>query len=152
MSYVAQNLRPGERIVIEARVTPWVVVGSLVWSWFLLFIPSLFILLRQMRTELGVTNKRVIVKSGILSATTVETALDKVQNVTFRQPLLGKIFNYGTVVIQTAASFGREGLIGISHPARVRDAILEQMELYRTAQIREQAEAIATSIHGRASS
>lgn len=148
MSYVTEHLRPGEKIILEARITPWAVVGSLVWSWMFAFLPSLFVLLRQMRTELGITNRRVIVKAGVLSSTTTETTLDKVQNVTFRQPMFGKIFNYGTVVIQSAAALGREGLFGVSNPTLVRDTILEQIELYRTAQIREQAEAIASSIHG----
>lgn len=115
-----------------------------------MFIPSIFVFLRQLRTELGITNRRVIVKKGILSSATAETTLDKVQNVTFRQPLLGKVFNYGTVVVQSAATFGGEGLRGVSNPKQVRDVLLEQIELYRVSQIREQAEAIASSIHGRA--
>lgn len=150
MSYVAENLSPGEQIVLEARITPWVVVGSLFWSWILAFIPSILLLLRQLKTELGITNKRVIVKAGLLSSTTKETTLDKVQNVTFYQPLLGRIFNYGTVVIQTAATLGREGLRGVCNPKQVRDTLVEQIEAYRKSQIREQAEAIASSLHGRA--
>jgi len=149
MSYIAENLRPDEQIVLEARITPWVVLGSLLWSWILAFIPSILLLLRQLKTELGITNKRVIVKAGLFSSTSKETTLDKVQNVTFYQPLLGKIFNYGTVVIQTAATLGREGLRGVSNPKQVRDTLVEQIEVYRKSQIREQAEAIASSIHGR---
>jgi uncharacterized membrane protein YdbT with pleckstrin-like domain len=111
-----------------------------------MFIPSLLLFLRLSHTELGITSKRVIVKTGLLSSSTKESTLDKVQNVTFRQSLLGKLFNYGTVVIQTAATYGGEGLRGVKDPTVVRDTLLEQMELHRVAQIREQAQAIASSI------
>jgi uncharacterized membrane protein YdbT with pleckstrin-like domain len=149
MSYVSENLRPGEKLVLEARLTPLSFLFSLLWSWLLLFIPTLLLYLRYIRTELGVTDRRVIEKSGILSVTTAETTLDKVQNVTFSQSILGRIFDYGTVVIQSAATMGAEGIRGVSGPKEVRDTILQQMDLYRVAQIREQAEAIAKSIQQR---
>jgi membrane protein YdbS with pleckstrin-like domain len=149
MSYVSENLRPGEKLILEARLTPLSFVFSFLWSWILLFIPTLLLYLRYKRTELGVTERRVIEKSGILSVTTAETSLDKVQNVTFRQPVLGRIFNYGTVVIQSAATMGAEGIRGVSSPKRVRDTILQQIEVYRASLIREQAEAIARSIQQR---
>ena len=146
MSYVTDNLRPGEQLVLEGRVTRIAVVFSLLWSLPFFFIPSILMFLRLTHTELGITNKRVIVKTGLFSTTTMETTLDKVQNVTFRQPLLGKMFNYGTIVIQTAATFGREGLRGIKDPQQVRDVLLEQIELHRVAQLQEQAQAIASGM------
>jgi len=151
MSYVRDNLMPNEKIVHEARLSMLPVVLSVLWSWIFVFIPTLWIFLRLKRTELGVTDRRVIEKYGILSVTTAETTLDKVQNVSFKQGILGRIFNYGTVVIQTAAKMGAEGLRGVSNPKQVRDTILQQMEVYRATLIREQAEAIARSIHQRSS-
>jgi uncharacterized membrane protein YdbT with pleckstrin-like domain len=149
MSYVQENLLPNERIVAEARLSMLPAILSVLWSWLLFFIPTLWIALRLARTELAITDRRVIEKSGVLSVTTAEATLDKVQSVSFRQGIFGKIFNYGTVVIQTAAKMGAEGLRGIKNPKQIRDTILQQMELYRAAQIREQAEAIARSISQR---
>jgi uncharacterized membrane protein YdbT with pleckstrin-like domain len=149
MSYVQKNLMPNEKLVLEVRLTMVPFVLSLLWSWVFLWIPALLIFLRLKRTELGITDRRVIEKYGILSVTTAETTLDKIQNVTFKQGLFGRIFNYGTVVIQTAAKMGREGLRYISDPKQARDAILQQMELYKATQVREQAEAIARSLQQR---
>jgi len=146
MSYVSENLRPGENLILEARLSPLTWLVSIVWSWIFLFIPTLLAYLRAARTELGVTDKRVIVKAGILAVTTEDTALDRVQNVVYRQSILGRIFNYGTVVIQSAATAGAEGIRGVSNPKALRDTILHQMEVYRAALVREQAEAIAKSL------
>ncbi len=148
MSYVTENVRPGEQLVLEAGVSKVGVVFSLLWSWVFLFIPSLLIFLRLSHIELGITSKRIIVKSGLFSSNTMEATLDKVQNVNFRQSLFGKLFNYGTVIIQTGATFGKEGLRGVKDPKLVRDVLLEQIETYRVTQIREQAQAIATSMRG----
>ncbi len=148
MSYVTENLRPGEELVLEARVNRFVpVVFSMFWSCILLFIPSILLFLRLSHVEMGITTKRIIVKSGLFSSSTTESTLDKVQNVSFKQSLLGKIFNYGTVVVQTSATLGREGLRGVIDPKQVRDTLLEQIESHRVAQIREQAQAIASSMH-----
>jgi uncharacterized membrane protein YdbT with pleckstrin-like domain len=119
---------------------------SLLWSWMLFFIPTILLFLRLMHTELGITDRRVLVKAGLFSTTAMETGLDKIQNVTFREPLLGKLFNYGTVIIQSGGSHSREGLRGIKNPKLVRDTLLEQMDSHRATQLREQADAIASSM------
>jgi uncharacterized membrane protein YdbT with pleckstrin-like domain len=168
-SYIRQNLRPGETIVLEAQITPLyvsfaiaflclfagflVLIGSIlavplgVLMGLLFLVPSsLYYYFRYKRTELDVTDMRVIEKTGILSVNAVETTLDRIQNVVYRQSVFGKIFDYGTVIIQSAARFGVEGIANVKEPQKVRDAILQQMELYRKKQIQDQAEAIAKSM------
>jgi len=120
---------PNEKLVLEARLSMVPFVVSLLWSWIFLWIPALLVFLHLKRTELGITDRRVIEKSGVPSVTTAETTLDKIQNVTFKQGLFGRIFNYGTVVIQTAAKMGAEGLSFITNPKQTRDTILQQMEI-----------------------
>ncbi len=50
-----------------------------------------------------VTNLRVIDEYGIFSHNAKESPLDKINNISYRQSLFGRIFNYGDVQIQTAA-------------------------------------------------
>jgi uncharacterized membrane protein YdbT with pleckstrin-like domain len=168
-SYIRQNLRPGETIVREAQITPLhvsfaiaflclfaglpILIGSIfsvplgVLMGLLFFVPSsLYYYFSYKKTELGVTDLRVIEKTGVLSVNAVETALDRIQNVVYRQSMFGKIFGYGTVVIQSAARFGVEGIPNVREPQKLRDAILQQVELYRQKQIQDQAEAIAKSM------
>ena len=52
-------------------------------------------------TTYTLTNKRIIVEHGILSRTRETITLDKVKGTAVRQPLVGRIFNYGTVIVQT---------------------------------------------------
>jgi len=47
----------------------------------LLVLPSAYLYLMFRRTELGITDLRVVEKMGVFSDNTVETPLDRIQNV-----------------------------------------------------------------------
>ena len=51
-------------------------------------------------TEFGVTNKRVIGKSGMLRRRSLEVMLSKVESISVSEPILGRILNYGTLVVR----------------------------------------------------
>ena len=55
--------------------------------------------LRRMTTELAVTNKRVIAKSGLISRSTVELNLTKVESVRVEQSMLGRMLGYGSIFV-----------------------------------------------------
>ena len=55
--------------------------------------------LRRITTELAVTNKRLIAKSGLVSRSTVELNLTKVESVRVEQTVLGRILGYGSIVV-----------------------------------------------------
>ena len=78
--------------------------------------------LKQWTTEIAVTDRRVIYKTGLFSRRTVEMNMDKVESVDVTQDIFGRIFNYGTVLIRgTGASL--EPLSTISTPLALRNAI-----------------------------
>ncbi len=95
-----------------------------------------------------VTNQRVIDESGVLARRTDECPLDKINNVTYNQSLIGRIFNYGNVMIQTAAGMGANAKITISSPKQFKDEIVSQQEKYQNSKIAEQAESLAKTIRG----
>ena len=73
-------------------------------------------------TEIAVTNRRVIYKTGLVSRRTVEMNMDKVESVDVTQDIFGRIFDYGTVLIRgTGASL--EPLSTIASPLALRNAI-----------------------------
>jgi membrane protein YdbS with pleckstrin-like domain len=57
-------------------------------------------LIRRVTTELAVTDRRVIYKSGLLSRHTLEMNRGKVESVDVDQSLLGRIFGFGTIVVR----------------------------------------------------
>jgi len=47
--------------------------------------------------EYGVTNKRLMIKRGVLRRVTTEIPIEKIESISCIQGLLGMIFNYGTI-------------------------------------------------------
>jgi uncharacterized membrane protein YdbT with pleckstrin-like domain len=64
-------------------------------------------------TELAVTDRRVIYKTGIFRRHTIEMNRSKVETVGVNQSILGRILGYGTVVVRgTGGSFEPIPFIG----------------------------------------
>ena len=55
---------------------------------------------RRFTTEVAVTDRRVISKTGFIRRRTVEMHMDKVESVDVDQTILGRLFNYGDITIR----------------------------------------------------
>ena len=55
---------------------------------------------RRWTTETDVTNLRVVHKTGFITRKTFEISVDKVASVSVDQSIMGRILNYGDVVIE----------------------------------------------------
>jgi uncharacterized membrane protein YdbT with pleckstrin-like domain len=55
---------------------------------------------RRATTELAITDRRVIYKTGLLSRHTLEMNRSKVESVDVNQTVLGRILGYGTIVVR----------------------------------------------------
>jgi uncharacterized membrane protein YdbT with pleckstrin-like domain len=79
-------------------------------------------LIRRGTTELAVTDRRVIYKSGIISRHTLEMNRSKVESVDVDQSLLGRLLGFGTIVVRgTGGSL--EPIRTISDPLSFRSHI-----------------------------
>jgi uncharacterized membrane protein YdbT with pleckstrin-like domain len=78
---------------------------------------------RQWTTELAVTDRRVIYKTGFIKRVTAEMNMGKVETVQVDQPVLGRLLNYGTVHIRGTGT-GLEHLHRIADPLALRTAII----------------------------
>lgn len=105
MSYIEESLSAGEKIE-GVFLFPWFAwVPSAIW--FLLgpltfgvtWIVAIYGILQLRFTDQGVTNKRVIMKTGIISRSTQEMKISSIETVEIRQSILGRIFGYGTVKV-----------------------------------------------------
>ena len=119
MSYLDESLAPGEAIVARFDLH-WTAKWRLI-LFLLLAIPTLGIALlaalyewiRLRSIEQGVTNRRVVRKTGIMSRETTELRLASIETIDLRQSAWGRLFGYGDVVLtgrgETAMIFTRLG-------------------------------------------
>jgi uncharacterized membrane protein YdbT with pleckstrin-like domain len=82
----------------------------------------------QRAIEMAVTNKRVIIKSGVLNRRTFEVLLAKVESIGVQEPIWGRILGYGTVVVRGTGGTP-EPFYKIAHPLEFRKQVQEQIEL-----------------------
>lgn len=94
----------------------------------------------------AVTNMRVVDESGFFTRYSKESPLDKINNVEYDQPILGRILGYGNVDIQTAAEMGETKYELIHHPKLLKDTITHAQEEYKKIQISSQATQLAQAI------
>lgn len=94
----------------------------------LIIIPAIpFILnayITRRSSEFAVTNRRVIMKAGVIQTRSLEILLNKVEAVAVNQTLLGKMMNYGDIVI-TGSGGTKELYRGIEDPLAFRRAVQE---------------------------
>jgi len=156
---IESQLQPGEEILYRAYVTrltlaPWLglltlalVVAAVAWFQFqnapaalvalavaaiagLIFAWKDFI---RRANDYVLTNHRIIQEIGVLSRRSMDSRLDKINNVEHRQTLWGRLLNYGDVEIDTASETGAALFRNISHPLPFKNAILAAAEQYRGA-------------------
>jgi uncharacterized membrane protein YdbT with pleckstrin-like domain len=69
--------------------------------------------IQRATTELAITDRRVIYKTGIFQRHTLEMNRSKVETVAVNQSILGRLLNYGTVAVRgTGGSFEPIPFIG----------------------------------------
>ena len=83
--------------------------------------------------EYILTNYRVIQQTGIFSKRSVDSRLDKINNVEHRQSFWGRILGYGDLEIDTASETGTTRFPGIARPLDFKRSILGASEQYRAA-------------------
>jgi uncharacterized membrane protein YdbT with pleckstrin-like domain len=94
---------------------------------FLTFLGTLAAFFRRWFTETAVTNKRVIVKMGFISRSTLELNLAKVETVQVHQSLGGRILGYGDIVV-IGTGGTREVVRDVRDPVGFRKAVNFQQE------------------------
>ncbi len=76
-------------------------------------------------TEMAVTNKRVLIKTGLASRRTLDVMLSRVESIGVEETLIGRLLSYGTVVVRGTGGTP-EAFVMIDHPQEFRRAVQEQ--------------------------
>jgi len=122
VGYVEQNLIAGERVTYRGHLH-WMVFVSLK-ALFTLFLSPV---IERATSEFAVTSRRVIIKVGLISRRTVELKLEKIESIGVDQSILGRIFGYGTIVVNGTGGT-HEPFRGIARPLEFRKAVHEASE------------------------
>ena len=94
-------------------------------GWLVLPLPAFIMIpptLAYLSSELFVTNRRVLIKTGIVRRRTLEMFISKVESIAIDQSFLGRMLDYGTVIIRGTGG-GEEPFATISHPIQLRNCV-----------------------------
>ncbi|HUH73904.1 MAG TPA: PH domain-containing protein [Chitinophagales bacterium] len=92
--YINSNLVKNEHVELETSYH-WIIFCSFKAIFSLFTIP----LIARYTDEFAVTNKRVIIKTGLISRKTFEMNHSKIESVNVDQSILGRILGYGSLSI-----------------------------------------------------
>jgi hypothetical protein len=143
-AYVSSTLIPGEEVVGVSKQS---LLTNLVWKFIavtmllmaftnaataVLLLPVsgvmlVSLLLPYWTTELVLTNKRVTAKFGFINRRTIDLKIEKVESVQIRQSVLGRIFNYGSIVLAGTGT-PQEAVPDIANPLAFHRAFFELQE------------------------
>ena len=77
-------------------------------------------------TEMAVTNKRVLIKTGIASRRTLDMMLSTVESIGVEETVLGRMMGYGTVIVRGTGGTP-EAFLLIAHPQEFRRNVQQQI-------------------------
>ena len=127
MAYINESLSSGEEIsslfaqhwIVRIPMVLWLLLSP----FFGLTLPlAIYEYLRVRYTELGLTNKRVICKTGIISRQSEEMKLTSIETVEIDQGVFGRILGYGNIHV-SGRGISDVVLRSVKDPMAVKRAI-----------------------------
>lgn len=149
MSYVASVLQPDEKVryatnihwikywpgvglAAVAAAAYWMALQPVssyaIWTWIAVVLAAVAAVMlfrtwfRRWTTEIAVTSRRIIKKTGFISRDTMEMSLGKVESVQVDQSILGRLLNYGDITLQGTGG-GKEQLFTIAAALEFRSHV-----------------------------
>ena len=147
--YTNKNLGDGEQVVFQGKLH-WIVLvpgivhmitglivtmamGAFPTTWpalligFGLILVGLFNIAKgailRVSTELVCTTRKVIAKTGLISRSTVELDVTRVEGIRVEQSIPGRVLNYGTVVVRGIGGMETH-VTHIANPLEFRQAVI----------------------------
>lgn len=122
--YVKSTLGPNE-VILQETYLHWIIyVPSIILTVFFPPLVLFFIFTSIVRrtSEFAVTNKRLVHKTGIIGRKIKEVSFSKIESVACNQGILGRILNYGNVVI-TGSGGSTQTLKSIKAPVALTQSL-----------------------------
>jgi uncharacterized membrane protein YdbT with pleckstrin-like domain len=149
MSFIEKNLANNERIVYKAKLH-WVIYlrgilliafgflfgasakdsqGLMAFGGFLVFCGIISLISAYMKassSEFVVTNRRVMLKTGVLKRHFIELQLNRADGLSVDQGIMGRIMDYGSIIVVSGGS--REVFSPIAGPYEFKKQINNAIE------------------------
>ena len=77
-------------------------------------------------TEMAVTNRRVLIKTGMASRRTLDLMLSRVESIGVEETTFGRLLGYGSVIVRGTGGTP-ESFVLIAHPQEFRRAVQQQI-------------------------
>ncbi|OAI41843.1 hypothetical protein AYO41_05175, partial [Verrucomicrobia bacterium SCGC AG-212-E04] len=147
MSYIDKRLVTGEKVVYRTHLhwlpilwpILWLFAGiywiskgfdGRVYAWVFIVLPAFLNLVTRAvewwTSEFGVSNKRVLIKTGVIRRHSVELLLNKIEGIQVEQGIRGRMLNFGTIVISGTGG-SKEKFQRIASPMEFRRWVQEQI-------------------------
>ena len=166
MNYLSKTVGRNDHAVEAAQINMLAIIPAAIWGVIFLllafgfkgsgarifFIAAAvvivgFKLLDIKSTHLGYSTKKLIGKSGIVNTKSMDSPLNKIDNVSVRKGLFGMIFNYSTIQVNTSSGMYRFG--GIKNAELFKQNLMDYIDAYEKQKLNEQAEQIYRMNAGR---
>ena len=153
MSYVRSNLIEGEVIFHEGKLSRWIyfLPGlTLLFGLSVLMLvnklhsPGLFLtaifltvtglmklskaFIQRWTTELSVTNKRVIGKTGFIRRKSIDVRLERIESILVNQSIWGRLLDYGDIGVKGSGGT-LDSMSGFDDPMLIRKKFMEALEV-----------------------
>ena len=128
------NLSENEVVVMDVKKHKLIKIGGILLTViglpFLIIgaLPGIYCLLRYKCDKLVLTDRKFYPTEGVIFKKHTSAPLDKINTVDYSQGPIGRIFSYGTLLIQTAATGGVIKYYNVVDPAGVQCAITNEIE------------------------
>ena len=113
-------------VVGSATISPKVMVVSGVVLVAAAVIVFSYGVAKRNATEMAVTNRRVLIKTGMTSRRTLDLMLSRVESIGVEETAAGRVLGYGSVVVRGTGGTP-EPFLMIAHPQEFRRAVQEQI-------------------------
>lgn len=141
---------------IAVLIVTWAVLGdgwfntALVWTgWGLLAVGLVLLAVAFVRwwsETYFVTNQKVMKVGGILTKTADGSALEKINDITIRQSMLGRWLGYGTLSVLTAAGDSDLTYTAMRAPMEFRKVVLDEKQQFEQQDARTIADAVRSAV------